>query len=101
MRACLHRYVNQHSATYIVLLSAYKVVDVNDKNAFPNRLMSIASRFVKKKQDDNQTSKMSIFGSYHLHWITRWLCSVRHPSVLSVLLFVRLKSERYAIFVLM
>ena len=29
MRAWLHRYVNQHSATYIVLLSAYEVVDVN------------------------------------------------------------------------
>ena len=26
MRAWLHRYVNQHSATYIVLLSAYDVV---------------------------------------------------------------------------
>ena len=30
MRAWLHRYVNQHSATYILLLSAYEVVDVND-----------------------------------------------------------------------
>ena len=29
MRAWLHRFVNQHSATYIVLLSAYEVVDVN------------------------------------------------------------------------
>ena len=30
MRAWLHRYVNQHSAIYIVQLSAYEVVDVND-----------------------------------------------------------------------
>ena len=29
MRAWLHRYANQHSAIYIVLLSAYEVVDVN------------------------------------------------------------------------
>ena len=29
MRAWLQRYVNQHSATYIILLSAYEVVDVN------------------------------------------------------------------------
>ena len=31
----LHRYANQHSAIYIVLLSAYEVVDVNSLNAFP------------------------------------------------------------------
>ena len=35
MRAGLHRYVNQHCAIYIVLLSAYEVVGVNGKNAFP------------------------------------------------------------------
>ena len=35
MRAWLHRYANQHSAIYIVLLSAYEVVDVNDWNTFP------------------------------------------------------------------
>ena len=29
MRTWLHRYVNQHSATYIVLLSVYEVVDFN------------------------------------------------------------------------
>ena len=29
MRAWLHRYVNQHSAIYIVLISAYEVEDVN------------------------------------------------------------------------
>ena len=29
MRTWLHCYVNQHSATYIVLLSTYEVVDVN------------------------------------------------------------------------
>ena len=36
MRAWLHRdHANQHSAIYIVLLSAYEVVDVNGWNAFP------------------------------------------------------------------
>ena len=29
MRALLHRYGNQHSATYILLMSAYEVEDVN------------------------------------------------------------------------
>ena len=29
MRAWLHRYENQKSATYIILLRAYEVVDVN------------------------------------------------------------------------
>ena len=29
---------------------------------------------------DNQTLKILIFCSYHLHWITWRLCSVRHPS---------------------
>ena len=29
MRTWLHRYANQHSAIYIVLLNAYEVVDVN------------------------------------------------------------------------
>ena len=29
MRAWLHRYANQHSAIYIVLLRAYEDVDVN------------------------------------------------------------------------
>ena len=50
-----------------------------------------------------QTLKISIFCSYFLHLFTRRLCSVRRPSVpavLSVLLFVRLKPERYDIFVL-
>ena len=35
MRAWLHRYVNLHSATYIILLSAYVVVVNGSKNAFP------------------------------------------------------------------
>ena len=35
MRAFLPRYVNQYSATYIVLISAYEVEDVNRENAFP------------------------------------------------------------------
>ena len=35
MRAWLHHYANQHSAIYIVLLSAYEVVDVNGYNVFP------------------------------------------------------------------
>ena len=50
---------------------------------------------------DNQTLKISIFCSYYLHWTQRRLCLqiVIHPvlAVLSVLLFVRLKCERYDI----
>ena len=34
MRAWLQRYVNEHSAIYIVPLSAYEVEDVNGSNAF-------------------------------------------------------------------
>ena len=52
MRAWLHRYVNQHSATYIVLLSAYEVVDVNGYNAFPY------VHFKSKWHVDLQRSKM-------------------------------------------
>ena len=36
MRAWLHRYANQYSPIYIVLLSAYEVVDVSGLNTFPS-----------------------------------------------------------------
>ena len=87
MRAWLHHYVNQHSTTYIVLLSAYEVevVDVNGLNAFPyvhfKRKWHVDCKEVRCCCIyDNQTLKISIFCSYFLHWITPRLCSVRHPS---------------------
>ena len=51
---------------------------------------------------DNQTFKILIFCSYYLHCITQRLRSIRHSSagVLSDLIFVRLKTKIYDIFVL-
>ena len=85
MRARLQRYVNEHSATYIVLLSACEVVDVNGSNAFPYVHFNSKWRVDCKEVRccctyDNQTLKISIFCSYYLNWITRRICSVRRPS---------------------
>ena len=85
MRAWLQRYVNEQSATYIVLLSAYEVVYVNGSNAFPYVHFNSKWHLDCKKVRccciyNNQTLKISIFYLYYLNWITRRICSVRRLS---------------------
>ena len=41
IRAWLHRYVNQHSATYIVLLSEHEVVDVKARTSYPMSISKV------------------------------------------------------------
>ena len=85
MRAWLPRYVNEQSATFIVLLSAYEVVDVNGSNAFPYVHFN-SKWYVHCKEVrccciyDNQTLKYQSF--IRIIWTGShgWICSVRRPS---------------------